>query len=261
MKEEEEPKKVEETTAQQAGAAAESPAAPSPTQKERYRSRYKEAFPDLADDDEEGLYERANGNLDELDGYRKNNEALVGAMGKNKALAAMLSAAKDGQDPFEWLAENLGADLTEMVQDKEYAKKISAAAQKFIETQDKYKQASETSSANWTKSLNDLKAAAADLGLDDKGALDLASEVLQFAQNVFQGICSVDDFKRFRDGGRYDNDVNAAREEGEVKGRNTRISEDLRKGVNPEGVPPTLPTAGNQSPEQKKQKSWLEGVK
>jgi hypothetical protein len=225
--------------------------------KDKWRSRYS----DIADEDEDGLYGRANSNLDELDGYRKNNEALVSAMGKNKALAAMLSAAKDGQDPFLWLSENLGADISELVQNPDYAKKLSEAAQKFVQAQTDGETRTKATQDNWTKSFNDLKAAQQDLGLSDDEAYQLASDVLTFAQNVYNGQVSVEDFKRFRDGGRYDKDVSAAREEGAVAGRNERISDDLRKPA-PEGIPPTLPTGGGEKIDKKpKKSSFFSGVK
>ena len=49
----------------------------------------------------------------------------------------MLMAAKNGEDPYEWMASNLGADISELLSDPEYSKKISEAAKKFNESQAK----------------------------------------------------------------------------------------------------------------------------
>jgi hypothetical protein len=252
-------KKTEEDAAAQ-GAAAAPP--PELSNKEKYMQRYRDAYPDDDENDEDAHYQRALGNLDELDGYRKNNEALIGAMSKNKALAAMLSAAKDGEDPWLWMVKNLGADISEMTSDPEYAKKLSEAAQAYIKSKDEGKKLSEDVANNMKQSLQALKEAQEEMGISDEEAQQLASDVLDFANNVYNGIISVDDFKRFRDGGRYADDVKTAREEGNIAGRNARISEDLRKGKNPEGIPPTLPQGSNAAPkqEEKKRKSFFEGI-
>ena len=89
--------------------------------KDRYRNRYREMHPDLDPENEEAFYETANGNLDELESYRKHNNDLIGTFSKNKAFASMLMAAKNGEDPYEWMAANLGADISELLADPEYA--------------------------------------------------------------------------------------------------------------------------------------------
>ena len=85
-----------------------------PSHKDRYRNRYREMHPDLDPENEEAFYETANGNLDELESYRKHNNDLIGTFSKNKAFASMLMAAKNGEDPYEWMAANLGADISEL---------------------------------------------------------------------------------------------------------------------------------------------------
>mgnify|MGYP002516096913 CR=1 FL=1 len=96
-----------------------------PSNKERYHNRYREMNPDLDLENEDAFYEFANTNLDELENYRKHNNDLVGTFSKNKAFASMLMAAKNGEDPYEWMAANLGADISELLADPEYAKKVT----------------------------------------------------------------------------------------------------------------------------------------
>ena len=95
-----------------------------PSHKERYHNRYREMYPELDLENEEVFYESANSNLDELENYRKHNNDLIGTFSKNKAFASMLMAAKNGEDPYEWMAANLGRDISELLSDPEYAKKI-----------------------------------------------------------------------------------------------------------------------------------------
>lgn len=258
MKEEEEQKTVEQQ-AEKDGAATEVPPTTTPN-KDRYLSRMKEENPDMDENDEEARYERANANWDELDGYRKNNQALVDVMGKNKAFGAMLSAAKDGTDPFLWLSKNLGVDITELAQNPDYAKKISEAAQEYQKAQEEGEQKKTEINNNWKATFEALDKAKDELGLSTDEAYQLGSEVLQIISDAQNGIVSVETFKRLRDGGRYDDDVKSAREEGTIAGRNERISEDLRK-KNPDGIPPSLPSSGAGTPTPSKDKSWLSGVR
>ena len=81
------------------------------TARDRYRSRYSAAHPEMNLDDEEEFYSQANANLDELEGYRESNRQLGEAFDRTPLLAGLVLAAKDGENPFTYLAENLGPDM------------------------------------------------------------------------------------------------------------------------------------------------------
>lgn len=232
-----------------------------PTSKDRYMSRYKEAYPDTDFEDENNLYDAANANLDELDKYRTNNKALIDAIDKTPALAGMLVAARDGQNPFEWLAENVGADIRELYDDPANAKKISDALAKYTKSQSEGAEAAKIRDENVTASLAELDKVGEELGLDEQGKLDLATKVYDIIDDGLSGKISADTFKLFYKGGTYDSDVENAREEGEVKGRNEQIAEKLEKQGKTAEMPPNISNgAGAKPKETEKKKSFWGGL-
>lgn len=229
--------------------------------RDRYRSRYKEMYPELDIDNEDAFYESANSNLDELENYRKHNEELVGAFNNNKAFASMLMAAKEGQDPYEWMAANLGADISELLSDPEYAKKISEASKKFNDAQAKGEATQKEYEANVQKSLEELQKIQAETGWSNEQCYNLASRVYDIVSDGLQGIITPETFRMVMNGMNYDTAVADARSEGEVAGRNAKISEQLKKERAQEGIPPSAPTAKGQSESPvKKKKSFWEGT-
>ena len=112
--------KEEKPAVEQPGAQQQEP--PQPTQRERYASRRKEAYPDISEDDEDAYYGQANADLDELEGYRRSNQELADVFDKTPTLAGMLLAAKEGENPFVYLAQQAGPDLDirELINDPDF---------------------------------------------------------------------------------------------------------------------------------------------
>ena len=233
-----------------------------PSNKERYHNRYREMNPDLDLENEDAFYEFANTNLDELENYRKHNNDLVGTFSKNKAFASMLMAAKNGEDPYEWMAANLGADISELLSDPEYAKKISEAARKFNDAQTQGEASRKEYETNVQNTLAELQKIQQETGWDNEKCYNLASKVYDIIDQGMKGLITAETFRMVMNGLNYTDDVANARNEGEVAGRNAKISEQLKKEKSPEGMPPSLSTAKGQSEQpQQKKKSYWEGIK
>jgi hypothetical protein len=228
--------------------------------RDKYRNRYKEMYPELDMDNEDAFYESANSNLDELESYRKHNAELIRTFNNNKAFAAMLMAAKHGEDPYEWMAENLGADISELLSDPEYAKKISEATKKFNEAQAKFEASQKEYEANVKNTLAELQKIQAETGWDNEKCYDLASKVYDIIDDGKKGIITAETFKMVMNGMNFDTAVTEARNEGEVAGRNAKISEQLKKEKGVENMPPTLSTSKGNTEPKKKNKSFWEGT-
>ena len=233
-----------------------------PTHRERYENRYREMYPDLDMGNEEAFYESANANLDELESYRKHNNELIGTFSNNKAFASMLIAAKNGEDPYEWMAANLGADISELLSDPDYSKKISEAAKKFNDSQAQGEASRKEYEANVTKTLEELLRIQEETGWDNEKCYNLASKVYDIIDQGTKGLITAETFHMVMNGMNYEADVRNARDEGMVAGKNSKISEQLKKEKAPEGMPPSIGTAkGQPSQPQQKKKSYWDGVK
>jgi len=173
---------------------------PQPTQRERYASRRKEAYPDISEDDEDAYYGQANADLDELEGYRKSNQELADVFDKTPTLAGMLLAAKEGENPFVYLAEQAGPDLDirTLINDPDFGQKITAALDKYQENQLKGQQAQEEMKGNYQASFAALKEIQQERGMSDEECLQLVDDFFEnVVGNASKGIVSKETWEAY----------------------------------------------------------------
>jgi len=230
--------------------------------KDKYMSRYKTLHPDLNTDDEESFYGAANGNLDELENYRKHNSELISVFDKNKGFAAMLLAMKENpdMDPIQWISENLGADISELLENEEYRNKISDALKKYHENQAGAETSKKEMESNVQASIKALVDFQEQKGLSNEECMSIWQKVEDIVSDGISGKISPETFVMVMNAGNYEKDVANARNEGEVAGKNMKIAEQLKS--QPKNIPPTLNPAGKVlTPNKKKGKgSFLEGI-
>ena len=230
--------------------------------KDKYMGRYKTLHPDLNTDDEESFYGAANGNLDELENYRKHNSELISVFDKNKGFAAMLLAMKENpdMDPIQWISENLGADVNELLENEEYRNKISDALKKYHEAQAGAETSKKEMESNVQASIKALVDFQTQKGLSNEECLNIWEKVEAIVSDGISGKISPETFTMIMNAGNYEKDMANARNEGEVAGKNAKIAEQLKN--KPENIPPTLsPSEKVVMPNKKKNRgSFLEGV-
>ena len=241
---------------------------PQQSARDRYRSRYSEANPDLNLDDEEEFYTQANNNLDELENYRQANKELGEAFDRTPALGGMVLAAKNGQNPYAWLAENIGPDMDIRVlaTNPEFAKTMGDALTKFWENQEKAKKKKEEIGNNAVKSLQTLKELQAEKGLSDEQCIKMANDFFgefdedgnpvgkeSFMYKASNGIVTKGMWESLINGRNYDADIKTATD----KARATALNEKLENGLKQfgTGLPQSLSTSGKGKTEKKKESS------
>ena len=158
------------------------PAAQEPQQlsaRDRYRSRYSEKHPDLNLDDDEAFYTQANANLDELENFRESDRMLGEAFDKTPLLAGLVLAAKEGENPFTYLAENIGPDMDirELANNPEFSQKMGEALTKYQEGVAKDAQTRKEIGENYAKSMDALKELCAERGMSDEDRLALIKKM------------------------------------------------------------------------------------
>ncbi len=229
---------------------------PKPTQRERYKSRRREAYPDINEDDEEAYYGQANADLDELEGYRKNNQELADMFDKTPTLAGMLLAAKEGENPFVYLARQAGPDLDirTLVNDPDFGQKMTEALDKYQDGQLKSKQAQKEMKDNYKTSFDALKQIQQERGMSDEDCLQLVDE---FFENVVdpasKGIVSKETWEAYLKSRNYDADMATAREKAGAQAMNSRMQNPLKK-FDDSNIPPSLSTGGAGAGESKKKR-------
>lgn len=154
--------------------------------------RLKGKCPELNIDDEEELYSSLSDDYDdyegkaqEIDGYRKNEEMLVGAFEKNPKIASMFLEMAKGENPFLYLIENFGDEFREALENPDLKEQITERHAKYMERLTKNKEMEEQAKANLTASLDALTEVQTELGYSDE---DVTTAFDNFTQIIDDAI-------------------------------------------------------------------------
>lgn len=232
--------------------------------RERYRNRYSAAHPDLNLDDEEAFYGQANQNLDELEGFRESNRQLGEAFDRTPLLAGLVLAAKEGENPFTYLAEQIGPDMDirELANNPEFGTKMGEALAKYQEKMAEGAKAEKEMGENFQQSMTALKELQQERGLSDEDTQALIKKMFGEAGedgtvtdygiigNASMGIVPKEVWEAVLKAQNYDNDIATATE----KARATALNERIQNGKKNfgGGVPSLGGNGRSQAPKPKK---------
>ena len=203
------------------------------TKKDAFSERLKQKYPEQNFDQEEDFFSRVNDDYDDYEqriaGYEENEKALTDLFARDARSAAFLTDWQNGGDPLLMGIEKYGMDFAEAANDPEKKEAIAEANAKYLEKMAKQKELDDLCEKNLTETLalfdrleeegkyteDEINAA---WGLlkqmgDDAIVLKVSEASLKLALNAIN----------------HDTDVATAAEDAEVKGRNARIDERLRK--------------------------------
>lgn len=189
-----------------------------------------EREPNLNLDDEDAYYGYMDNLVTEYDDYRTSSDAMRKNMDHSPALAELFMAAREEEsfDPVLWMVRNKGLDLDALRDDPEYAEKVTEAHNEWLAKRAKSDEINEQAAANMPKSIEAIKAKAAELGLTDEQADEIMGEIYQMGNDLILGIIPVNIFEMLAKGKTRDADVETAREEGIAEGLNTKVTDKLR---------------------------------
>lgn len=203
------------------------------TKRDLLRERMREKYPDKNFDDDEVLAGQIADDYDsydnELTGLREREKQISDLFTTDPRSAQFLLNWKEGADPIVELVKQFGPDALQdpdklAAASKEYADKVTEAA--------KY---DEQYQANMDETLAALD------GLQKEGVTD---EEIDKAMGFLIGIMKDGLLGKFTPESihmalnaiNHDNDVDNAMQEGEVKGKNTKINEKLRSMKDGDGM-------------------------
>lgn len=216
--------------------------------RDMFLNRMKSKYPDRNFDDEEVLFGQINDDYDgydkttadlsaENEEYKKREKALGDMFVGDPRKAKFMTDMRDGVDPAISLLRLFGDDITDIINDPAKQEEVAAANKEYADriTEEKnYEQ-------EYAKNLDASLAYAQQL--QDKGVpeekVDAAfALLLKIAQDGLKGIFAPESFELAMKANGYDKDVQAAGEDGEVRGRNAKIDEKLRKSKRGDGLAP-----------------------
>ena len=204
---------------------------------ERLRKRH----PDTEYADDEAIFGQISDDYDdydkELSSYKANEEALGDMMSRDPRSAHFLSNWRDGADPVVELVRQFGTDIKDAIDDPERLEQIAEANKEFVERVAKEKELADTYESNLEESLQALDTFQSERGLSDDEVDDIMEYLVTIVKDGVMGRFTSESFDMAQKALNHDVDVEQADMEGEVRGRNAKIDEKLRKSSKGDGVP------------------------
>lgn len=216
--------------------------------KDRLRSRYASRYPEDDLNDDEQLGARIADELDEFDRrmkeYEDKNARMVALFTKDPRSAEFLNAWAAGGDPLVFLLDTFGDEFKEALESEDGRKAFVESHEKWLKRQAEDKEARDKSEENFRKSLDDLESFRQEHNLSEQEAADVFKRVHQVGANVIDGIYTPEDYLMALRSMRYEGDIEAARADGKIEGRNEKIEEKLHRDEQLEQIPPDVAGSG-----------------
>lgn len=243
---------------------------PKPTSRENLLSRARERFPDrtfadLGAEPAEGVADLDDA-IDEMltdlttrqAGYDENNARLTELLMSDPSSAEFVQKWVETGDPRSALVETFGDDLGMSEEGRTKFKDQLSGWRQRKSANDALEAEAES---NWQNSLQALNEWGDAKGLDLAGKRDVMVRLLSIVFNGMENKYAAEDFDLAYNALHHDSDVSAARQEGEVAGRNARIAAARRDRAATGNMPPA--PAGRQGgsmgePRPKQKSFWGE---
>jgi len=217
---------------------------------ERMLSKY----PDLDLNDDEAVSGRISDDFDEYDRqlgeYKEREQSLTDMMSKDPRSANFLNNWRQGGDPVVEFVREYGRDALEHANDPEVLDEIAAANKDHVERVAKNKELEEEFEKNFPESMETLDQLAEEKGWSEEHKNAVMEHLSGIFHDALIGKYSRENLIMASNAINHDEDVATAAEDAEVKGRNAKIDETLRKRNEGDGV--AALDGANNPPQQKR---------
>lgn len=210
------------------------------SKRDAFNERLKAKYPDREYADDEALFGQVNDDYDEyenqLNGYKEREGKLEEMFAKDPRSAQFITDMAHGKDPWIAVIERVGPDgVIELMNDPAKQEAHAEASKAYAERLAKEKELEEQYNRNIAESqklCDELEAQYGEEMVDSAlGVID------QITKDAILGKVTRETFEMAFKVLRHDADMENARSEGEITGRNAKIEENLRKPQQGDGMP------------------------
>ena len=210
------------------------------TKREMAIERLKGRYPDKEFSDDEAIFGQISDDYDDLDkelsGYKDREQKLTEMFAADPKSAHFMMNWKNGADPVVELVRQFGTDIKEALDDPDRLEAIAEANKEYVERVAQEKELEGQYQDNLAESLKMLEAYQQEHGMSDED-VDKAMELLVgIVKDGIMGKFSPESVDMAMKALDYDMDVEDARAEGEIAGKNAKIDEKLRNSKKGDGV-------------------------
>lgn len=224
--------------------------------REQHLERMRKKYPEKKFEDDEEIYGQISDDYDqyeqELDGYRGREKTLSDMFAADPRSAQFLTDMHNGQDPVLGLVRNFGTEIKDVLDDPEMQEKIAEANKEYVERIARSKALDEEYERNLEQTIATLREFQKARGMSDERVDEVMGFLLGVVRDGVMGKFSAETLDMACKALDYESDVAAAGEEGEVAGRNAKITEQLRKSKKGDGTSPLGGKNGRGTPAEQR---------
>lgn len=225
------------------------------SRRDTHIERLKNRYPEKKFEDEEEIYgtisddydqyEQENADLKkENEEYRGREQKLSDMFAADQRSAQFLTDMYHGQDPVVGLVRNFGFEIRDYLDDPEMQDKLAEANKEYIDRVAASNALKEEWDANEEETKETLREFQKDYGLSDDQIDAIFAKALQIVTDGVKFKYTRETLEMVSKAMNYDADIAAAAEEGEIAGRNAKITEQLKKPQQGDGTAPLGGTNG-----------------
>jgi len=224
------------------------------SKREAYVERLKTKYPDRQYDDDEALFGQAGDDYDEYEkrigDYAANEAKLEEIFRKDPKNAQWLADMAAGRNPYIVMIENNGLEaLTNLMNDPAMRAEVDAADRKYAERLAREKELQAEYDRNAEESAQTVEQLNAQYGEE---VVDAALGVIdQMTKDAIMGKVTREALEMALKVVRHDVEVENARSEGVLAGKNAKIEEKLRTQQGGDGLPAMGGSSATPTPKKK----------
>lgn len=234
--------------------------------KDKILGRLSNRFPDRSFKGQDGIYaqDAMDDSIEELlaeyestiSNYREHTKSLLDLFENDAMAARVFMGLAAGEKIEQRLLAEYGPTLLDALQSEEGQQALLAAQEVARQKKEKDDELQKEAEANIQESLKNVEAFQTENNLSDEQTLAIVNMLNKVAADIHMGIYTPESIRMAMNAINHDKDVQVARTEGEIEGRNTRIKEKLRNGRDMGNLPPSLggqgASAGEKRPASKR---------
>lgn len=208
--------------------------------RDRYKERLMAKYPDKTYEDDEALFGQINDDYDDYDNqlntYKDREKTLSDFFASNPRGAAFFTDWRNGEDPIVNLIRKFGDDFKAALEDPDKLEEIAEANKDYAERIAKEKEYEDIYQKNISETLDVLNKVQQEDKLTDDDIDNAMTFLIGIVRDGLMGKFSAESVRMALKAINYETDVKEAGYEGEVKGRNEKIEEKLRKRNSTDGT-------------------------
>lgn len=213
---------------------------PPKSKRELLQERLVGKYPDKDFTDDEAFYGQISDDFDtydnELGGYKEREKAFSDMFTSDPRSASFITDWRKGEDPVVGLVRRFGPDIKDALEDPEQQEVLAKASEQYYKQLTKAKELEDAYGKNWPETMSRFEKAIAEGKMQEDKVDDVFELIRKIIDDGIVGIISDETIDMAIKALNHDNDVADADHAGEVRGRNTKIEEQLRHGSKGDGT-------------------------